>query len=103
MAKRLIVGAYRYNFKDKDSDRQIAGVSVQILEPVQADSENNRKGFSPIKVNAPLLVWSDLTELPAFYETSENLRINAQGKAEMSFSGVKFLSGVDVEFVSQIS
>ena len=96
VAKRLVLGAQRFNFEA--DGRRIAGATMHILEPRPTDPDGNRIGFQTLSVPASLDVFLELSrqDLPAIFDCDEGLKPNAKGRAEMFVRAVSYVQAVDM-------
>lgn len=97
MAKRLVIGANRFNFTSPDG-KHISGANLTILEPRPVDIDGNRVGFQTLQLPTNLEAYLVISRqsLPAWFETVEGVRGNAKGRAELTVDSVSYSESCDL-------
>lgn len=84
------MGARRYSFRDDDGAR-VEGAKLHYLTLDGApDGDIDEKGEIPFEVSAPLAVFDQLGEVPAFYEVDFRQRPGRGGRPTLQAARVSY-------------
>jgi hypothetical protein len=93
MNEVLILAARRYDF-ERDG-RRVQGCELTYVQR-DADGATNRRGHSPLKVQAPISVWEQLVQVPGIYDLELRFRPGRDNKAEFSVTGAQYLGAAQI-------
>lgn len=86
----LVLGARRYDFKDDDGSR-VEGAKLHYLTlDATEDDDPDRVGEIPFEVSAPLSLFPELREAPAFYDVEFRQRPGRGGRPTLQVVGVSY-------------
>ncbi len=86
------MGARRYGFNDDDGKR-VEGSKLHYLTLDASEDEDldvDRRGEIPFEVSAPLAVFDQLGEVPAFYDVDFRQRPGVRGRPTLQAAGVSY-------------
>jgi hypothetical protein len=98
MAAYLILAVKQYRFAQEGTGEIVSGVTVTYCDEPTYDA--NTKGFTPMKITAPLDTWKDFDKIPALYEMDFSLKPDAKGKAQLVFRAAKFKKEIAIPLLS---
>jgi hypothetical protein len=99
MEKCLLLHARRYDFKDAESGRAVTGVTLTYLQTGGSTPQADQLGEAPLSVPAAIEVWNDLSVVPGFYAIDFRQRPGPRGRPTLQATGLRFLSGVELDTV----
>lgn len=86
----LVLGARRYSFRDDDGAR-VEGATLHYLTlDGESATDGDQRGEIPLQVSAPLAVFSDLAELPGYYDVDFRQRPGPRGRPTLQATGVSY-------------
>lgn len=90
MSRHYVLYAKRYDFKDKETGRQVDGAKVTYLDqPVDGPDQ---RGLPPLICPAPLKLFNDFHTLPGYYDLDFATLPDSKGKPQLSIRAANFLS-----------
>lgn len=92
--KVLVVGAKRYSFTDRESNRQVEGTKVHYLD-LETLKENDSAGMIPASVNLEYGEFSKFEQLPAVYELEFGFTLK-NGKPVVKVTGMEYSSQAEI-------
>jgi hypothetical protein len=91
----VVLGAFRYDFADDKTGRQVAGVKLTVVSG-EPRSESNRMGYEPMTISAPAALWQDLGHVPGVYNFSFGMRAGTGGKIQPVLKSIKYVGEIDI-------
>ncbi len=88
----LVLGARRYDFKDDDGAR-VEGAKLHYLTldaTEDAYPDPDRVGEIPFEVSAPLALFEEFSQAPAFYDVEFRQRPGRGGRPTLQVAGVSY-------------
>ncbi len=89
----VLLSARKYEFAD-DKGRPVQGVTLNYLTD-DVEQEPDRRGLSPMTINAPLELWHQLGQVPGVYELDFKQRPGLKGRPQLSVVAAKFRAPLD--------
>lgn len=93
-SKCILLYSRPYRMVDEKTGQVNEGISMQYLtsDNLNPVSDKDSKGIKSAKDSLPLAFAEKITEVPALYELSFSMSVNAQGKPQMKVTDVNFIS-----------
>lgn len=92
----LVLGARRYSFKDDDGSK-VEGAKLHYLTlDASEDPDPDRVGEIPFEVSAPLSLFPELSEAPAYYDVEFRQRPGRGGRPTLQVAGVSYQGPVSL-------
>lgn len=94
----LVLGARRYSFSD-DEGKRVEGATVHYLtldSELGGITDHDQVGELPMQVRAPLAVFEDLREAPAYYDLDFRQRPGPRGRPTLQLAGLSYLDAAPI-------
>ncbi len=89
----VLLSARRYQFTD-DKGAPVQGVTLTYLTG-DVETTGDRRGLSPLTINAPVDVFSSLSVVPGVYGMEFKQRPGKNGRPTLQVTGVRFEAALD--------
>jgi hypothetical protein len=95
LEKCIILSARQYDFNDKDTGRNVRGVTLNYLT-ADVEQEPERRGMPVLTISAAFELWPSLSVVPGVYELDLKQRPGKNGRPTLTCTGVTFIAPVDL-------
>ncbi len=89
----VLLSARKYDFND-DAGKRVEGVTISYLTG-DVETAGDRRGASPLTINAPTEVFSLLGPLPGLYDVDFKQRAGKNNRPTLMITGVHFRQALD--------
>jgi hypothetical protein len=87
----VILRASRYNFKDKEKDKEMRGTKVTFVQSLDVEMTDDTRGVDVMTSTIPYEDFGAITEAPAVYSADLRFKANSKGVPVVSIHSLEYI------------
>lgn len=93
--KVLVLGVRPFDFKDRETGRQVQGMTVHYIGGESSKGDQGL-GWEPQKITVPMAFFESVVQVPGFYTLAMDLQRGRDGRMNARGSSLRYETGADI-------